>query len=106
MSSHPSPRSTRSWAVATDEHATIRIESTDPMSPSSNTRLTLRDIERPGNANVFDASVRAAAEEIIARYPAGQARSALLPMLHLVQSEQGYVSAGGIPFCAQRLGRA
>lgn len=74
------------------------------MSPSSNTRLTLMDIERPGNANVFDASVRAAAEEIIARYPAGQARSALLPMLHLMQSEQSYVSADGIAFCADVLG--
>lgn len=42
------------------------------------------------------------AEAIIARYP--QARSALLPMLHLVQSEDGFVSADGIAFCAARLG--
>ena len=74
------------------------------MSPSTNTRLTLIDIERPGNADVFDAEVRAAADEIIARYPAGQSRSALLPMLHLVQSEQTYVSADGIAFCADVLG--
>ena len=39
--------------------------------------------------------------EIIARYP--QPRSALLPMLHLVQSEQGYVSAEGIALCAEEL---
>ncbi|MGN6613116.1 MAG: NADH-quinone oxidoreductase subunit NuoE [Angustibacter sp.] len=39
--------------------------------------------------------------EIIARYP--QARSALLPMLHLVQSEDGFVSQRGIEYCAQRL---
>lgn len=44
------------------------------------------------------------AEEIISRYPDGHARSALLPMLHLVQSEEGYVSADGIGFCAQMLG--
>lgn len=42
------------------------------------------------------------AQEIIARYP--QSRSALLPMLHLVQSEEGYVSSDGIAFCAEQLG--
>ena len=42
------------------------------------------------------------AAEIIARYP--RARSALLPLLHLVQSEEGYVSQGGIEFCAEQLG--
>jgi NADH-quinone oxidoreductase subunit E len=45
---------------------------------------------------------RAEAREIIARYP--QPRSALLPMLHLVQSEQGYVSPEGIALCAEELG--
>ncbi|MCE0540539.1 NADH-quinone oxidoreductase subunit NuoE [Kineosporia rhizophila] len=40
--------------------------------------------------------------EIIARYP--QPRSALLPMLHLMQSEEGYVSPDGIALCAQILG--
>ncbi|MGI8665784.1 MAG: NADH-quinone oxidoreductase subunit NuoE [Jatrophihabitans sp.] len=69
----------------------------------ANTRLSLIDIERPGNPDVFDASVREAAAEIVSRYPAGQSRSALLPMLHLVQSEQGYVSADGIAFCADLL---
>jgi NADH-quinone oxidoreductase subunit E len=47
---------------------------------------------------------RERAREIIARYPAGRERSALLPMLHLVQSEQGYVSPEGIEFCAAQLG--
>ena len=45
---------------------------------------------------------REQAREIIARYP--QPRSALLPMLHLVQSEDGYVSPEGIALCAQELG--
>ena len=36
--------------------------------------------------------------------PGGRSRSALLPMLHLVQSEQGYVSPDGIAFCAETLG--
>jgi NADH-quinone oxidoreductase subunit E len=42
------------------------------------------------------------AAEIIGRYP--KTRSALLPLLHLVQSEEGYVSQDGIEFCAKQLG--
>jgi NADH-quinone oxidoreductase subunit E len=42
------------------------------------------------------------AEKIIARYPQG--RSALLPLLHLVQSEDGYLTPAGIAFCAAQLG--
>ncbi|AXB46681.1 NADH-quinone oxidoreductase subunit NuoE [Amycolatopsis albispora] len=41
------------------------------------------------------------AQQIIARYPVS--RSALLPMLHLVQSVQGYVTQEGIAFCAKQL---
>jgi NADH-quinone oxidoreductase subunit E len=44
----------------------------------------------------------AEAGQIINRYP--QARSALLPMLHLMQSEEGYVSPEGIALCAELLG--
>jgi NADH-quinone oxidoreductase subunit E len=39
---------------------------------------------------------------IIAKYP--RPRSALLPLLHLVQSEEGYVSADGIEYCAAKFG--
>jgi NADH-quinone oxidoreductase subunit E len=39
---------------------------------------------------------------IIARYP--RPRSALLPLLHLVQSEEGYVSRDGIEYCAAKFG--
>ncbi len=42
------------------------------------------------------------AKEIIAKYP--KPRSALLPLLHLMQSEEGYVSEHGIRFCADILG--
>jgi NADH-quinone oxidoreductase subunit E len=45
---------------------------------------------------------RIEAREIIARYP--QKRSALLPMLHLVQSEDGYVTPEGVALCAEELG--
>lgn len=48
------------------------------------------------------ARLTADSDVIVARYP--QARSALLPMLHLVQAEDGYVSPRGIAFCAQHLG--
>jgi NADH-quinone oxidoreductase subunit E len=40
--------------------------------------------------------------QIIGRYP--RPRSALLPLLHLVQSEEGYVSDDGISYCAEQLG--
>jgi NADH-quinone oxidoreductase subunit E len=52
----------------------------------------------------FSDETQVRAKEIIARYPADRTRSALLPMLHLVQSEEGYVSAEGIGFCADLLG--
>jgi NADH-quinone oxidoreductase subunit E len=42
------------------------------------------------------------AKEIIGRYP--KTRSALLPLLHLVQAEDGYVSDAGQEFCAEMLG--
>jgi NADH-quinone oxidoreductase subunit E len=38
---------------------------------------------------------------ILAKYP--QKRSALLPLLHLVQSEDGYITGRGVHFCAQQL---
>jgi NADH-quinone oxidoreductase subunit E len=46
----------------------------------------------------------APALEIIARYPEGRSRSALLPLLHLVQTEEGHVSPNGVAFCAEVLG--
>ena len=46
-------------------------------------------------------TTRSEAAEVIARYP--QKRSALLPLLHLVQSDEGYVSPDGIAFCAEVL---
>ena len=44
------------------------------------------------------------AAEIIARYP--KSRSALMPLLHLLQAEEGYISADGIEYCAGKLGLA
>ncbi len=42
------------------------------------------------------------AASIVARYP--HPRSALLPLLHLVQAEDGYLTRAGIAFCATQLG--
>ncbi|WP_406340181.1 NADH-quinone oxidoreductase subunit NuoE [Streptomyces sp. NBC_01620] len=57
-------------------------------------------------APAYPAEVRARleadAKEVIARYP--DSRSALLPLLHLVQSEEGYVSRTGMALCAELLG--
>ncbi|NHN55265.1 NADH-quinone oxidoreductase subunit NuoE [Calidifontibacter sp. DB0510] len=47
------------------------------------------------------AQLNADSDAIIARYP--QKRSALLPMLHLIQSVDGYVTGRGVTFCAEKL---
>ena len=47
-------------------------------------------------------ATRTAAQDVIARYP--KPRSALLPLLHLCQSDEGYVSPDGIALCAELLG--
>ncbi|WP_433128480.1 NADH-quinone oxidoreductase subunit NuoE [Micromonospora sp. CA-240977] len=54
--------------------------------------------------SVFTEETRERAREIIARYPADRSRSALLPLLHLVQAQEGYVSPAGVAFCAEVLG--
>lgn len=48
------------------------------------------------------AGLQADAETIIARYP--HTRSALLPLLHLVQSVDSCITPAGVRFCADRLG--
>jgi NADH-quinone oxidoreductase subunit E len=59
------------------------VEETGPVSP------------------VFDELTRQRTKEIVSRYP--QSRSALLPLLHLVQSVEGHVSQDGIRYCAEAL---
>jgi NADH-quinone oxidoreductase subunit E len=49
----------------------------------------------------IDQNMRAELEEIASRYP--QKRSGLLPMLHLVQSVAGQITAEGIEVCAEIL---
>jgi NADH-quinone oxidoreductase subunit E len=57
--------------------------------------------EAQSDADLFDELTRQRSKEIIGRYP--QSRSALLPLLHLVQSVEGFVSPEGIRFCADEL---
>ncbi len=57
---------------------------------------------RTSRASPLPARTWEEARELVARYP--QQRSALLPMLHLVQAEQGYVSPEGVSLCAEVLG--
>jgi len=54
------------------------------------------------SGSVIDESTYDELRQIAARYP--QPRSGLLPMLHLVQSVEGRVTAAGIEACAQVLG--
>lgn len=43
------------------------------------------------------------AKEIIARYPDGRQKSALLPLLHLLQEQEGWTSAEGMDYVARML---
>ena len=60
--------------------------------------------ERTAAPMTYSEQTRERAAVILARYPAGRQRSALLPLLHLVQSEDGYVTPRGVAFCAEVLG--
>jgi NADH-quinone oxidoreductase subunit E len=64
----------------------------------ASTSSTTRAVE----SGPLDESVLAELLEITTRYP--QPRSALLPMLHLVQSVEGRVTSRGIEACADILG--
>jgi NADH-quinone oxidoreductase subunit E len=50
---------------------------------------------------VFSVELREKAEGLVGRYPEG--RSALLPLLHLVQAQDGYISHDGVTECARLL---
>ncbi|QJD77589.1 NADH-quinone oxidoreductase subunit NuoE family protein [Spirosoma rhododendri] len=45
----------------------------------------------------------AEATEIIARYPEGKQKSALLPLLHLMQEQEGWTSPEGMDYIARML---
>jgi NADH-quinone oxidoreductase subunit E len=55
---------------------------------------------------VLSGELRAVADEIVSRYPDGRSRSAILPLLYLVQSVEGRVSSEGLREVASVLGLA
>lgn len=50
----------------------------------------------------YDEKTNGQMDTIIARYP--RSRSAIMPMLHLIQSRDGFVTPAGIEFVAEKLG--
>ena len=50
----------------------------------------------------YDEKTNSQMDTIIARYP--RSRSAIMPMLHLIQSRDGFVTPAGIEFVAEKLG--
>jgi NADH-quinone oxidoreductase subunit E len=73
----------------------------NPNLPGANTTAPANQTSYADAPEVRERLVKDA-QALIARYP--QPRSALLPLLHLVQSEEGYVTGDGVQFCAEMLG--
>lgn len=67
--------------------------------PTPNKRNEVPAYERTGH-DFDDPDTAAKAAEIIARYPAGHERSALMPLLHLAQGLEGFVSKDAISWIA------
>ncbi|WP_306321112.1 MULTISPECIES: NADH-quinone oxidoreductase subunit NuoE [unclassified Streptomyces] len=63
--------------------------------------LGMPQLPAPAYPDDVRTRLEADAKEIISRYPGS--RSALLPLLHLVQSEEGHVTRTGMQFCADML---
>ena len=74
----------------------VPVRTDDAVGASDQVRANARSVAP------ISERTRAEAREIIARYP--RPRSALLPMLHLVQSEAGFVTPEGVAMCAEELG--
>ncbi|MBZ6086885.1 NADH-quinone oxidoreductase subunit NuoE [Streptomyces olivaceus] len=75
------------------------------MTTSSSERgvsLGMPELPAPAYPDDVRARLETDAREVIARYP--DSRSALLPLLHLVQSQEGHVTRTGMQFCADMLG--
>ncbi|MGI8948821.1 MAG: NADH-quinone oxidoreductase subunit NuoE [Ornithinimicrobium sp.] len=73
-----------------ETHNTGPLHHHTPLQPS----------DEPYPDQVLD-QLKADAALVIARYP--QPRSALLPLLHLVQSVDGHITGRGVSFCADQL---
>ena len=63
-----------------------------------------RALPEPGPPFVFTAERRAKLEEICARYPADQRKSAILAALYLAQEQQGYITGHAMRHVAEAMG--
>ncbi|WP_129337623.1 NADH-quinone oxidoreductase subunit NuoE [Cellulomonas endophytica] len=79
----------------------MTVDDAGLQSPDAATRRASGRTHRTGYDEPTLTALAADAAAVVARYP--EPRSALLPLLHLVQSVDGYVSPRGIAFCAQTL---
>lgn len=87
-----------------EARAASALSPTGTSDVAPNARITVMQLDRPGDSSVFASQTWEEAGALIARYPAGRQRSALLPLLHLVQSVQDCVTPDGIAFCSEVLG--
>jgi NADH-quinone oxidoreductase E subunit len=67
-------------------------------------KRALHDVQPASFA--FSAEMKARAERIIAKYPAGRQQSAVIPLLDLAQRQEGWVTKPAIEVIAQMLGMA
>ncbi|MER7047837.1 NADH-quinone oxidoreductase subunit NuoE [Streptomyces jumonjinensis] len=70
-------------------------------SSNQDVQLGMPQLPAPDYPADVRARLEADAKDVVSRYP--DSRSALLPLLHLVQSEEGFVSRTGMRFCAEVL---
>lgn len=60
-------------------------------------------VEDPGTPVEFSPALIKQFDDIVSRYPKGKQKSALLPILHLVQAEHGWVSSPAMDKVAEYL---
>lgn len=64
--------------------------------------MSSTNTENSVSAFTLSDEVQAAIDEVITHYP--EKRSAVLPLLHLIQEEQGYISRAAMEWIAEKLG--
>jgi NADH-quinone oxidoreductase subunit E len=65
---------------------------------------SVRELTEQGEPFLYTSERLAEFEEIVQRYPPEQRRSAVLPALYLVQSQQGYITSNAMRYVAGLLG--
>ena len=62
-----------------------------------------RKLAEPGAAFAYDAENQRKFDEVVARYPADQRKSAILYALYLAQNQQGYLTAAAMRHVAEQI---